>query len=420
MRAALAAVGFGLCLTAAAMGCSEDSNPGGEGGAGTGASGSTGSGAGATTSTGTGTGTGGAGGVACVEGLTSTSIAVGQSPGAEALYAAVRPDGSTVVAWSGGGSVWLTELTPQGQRKGDDLTVAGAHVHGLAVTATETAVTVARGTDELWFVKLDAGGQVAAEARLTGASDHNTVGSEWYDYSPTFAAEGGRLAAMGAGFVAYFPIFRRWPDMIAHTGDTLRYLDGSGNAQGGGWDWGCSHSLDVRLAQSSTTLAPVCLSDCYAQKAILFEDSTVISSEPSGNCAGLSDARLGGLVAVSNGFWLSYASPEGRSSRDIAVVQLGLDGAPGQRVWLTADAADDDSPHLAPLGQGLLAGWRSGGTYYLAHLDGAGQPVGAPKTIDGAFREDDDFLAYPNGDVGWVGAQGSELVVYRYGGCTAP
>jgi hypothetical protein len=292
--------------------------------------------------------------------------------------------------------------------------------HGLVAAADHVALLVARGSDELAFIKLDAGGQTVADVMLVGQSDHDTVGSEWYDYQPSFAADGGRLHPTADGYAAYFPIFRRWPDMIAHTGDTLRLLDANGGALGGGWDWGCSHSLDVRLSTSGSTLAPVCLSDCYSEKAILFENNTVISDEPSGNCGGLSEARLGGLVAAGDGFWLSYASREGRSSRDIAVVQVGLDGAPGARVWLTEDGADDVAPHLAPLGQGLLVGWRSEADHFLAHLDGAGALLGAPKTIDGAFGEHDDFFLYPGGDVGWVVGSGSDLVVYRYGACTPP
>ena len=109
------------------------------------------------------------------------------------------------------------------------------------------------------------------------------------------------------GYTAYFPIYRRWPDNIAHTGDTLRKLDLSGSAAAGGWSWGCSHSLDVRLAQSGSVVGPVCLSDCYSQKAILWSNSKIISDEPTGNCSGTSGAALGGFVPVSGGFWaVSY------------------------------------------------------------------------------------------------------------------
>ncbi|MEO7093776.1 MAG: hypothetical protein ABI175_11035 [Polyangiales bacterium] len=349
----------------------------------------------------------------CTTGLSTVDVATPKGTSGP-VYAMAAPTGHTVIAWADGDGVKVRRVDALGATSGLDATIAGTGVHGLAVSGDAVAVLVERAPDVLSFVRVDLTGKPLADVQLTGKSDHAVVGSEWYAYSSTFAADGGRLAWTGSDYVAYFPIFRHWPDGISHTGDTLRTLGLDGVAQGGGWSWGCSHSLDVRLAPGGT---PVCLSDCYSQKAILFSNSTVISAEPSGNCAGSSNAALGGLVEVSDGFWLTYVSPEGRSSRDVALVKLDKSGAPGTPSWLTSDPGDDSAAHLVAFGSGLLAGYRSAGSSWLVQLDATGKTIGAPLSITASFRDKDDFFAWPGGDVGWVYPEGSTIHVHRYRAC---
>ncbi|GMV15205.1 MAG: hypothetical protein KJ015_04365 [Myxococcales bacterium] len=381
-------------------------------------------GSGGTTSTGgTGGATGGSGGTggSCTGGVVEKTITASGSPGGSPIYGAVMPSGDTAIAWMSGGNIYVTRVNAAGTRLGTDYSVPGLHVHGFTATTDGYAMLVARSPDHLYFVKLNTSGAVVVDKDLIGGCNQATIGCEWYSYSSTFAAEGGRLHFKGSGYTAYFPIYRRWPDNIAHTGDTLRHLDLSGNAGTGsvaGWGWGCSHSLDLRLAQNGTTVGPVCLSDCYASKSILWADSKVISSEPSGNCAGTSGAALGGFVSVSGGYWLSYVSPEGRPNKDIAVAKLDTAGNVSTKVWLTSNSVDDDSAHLVAFKGGLLAAWRTGTTRTLQELDiTTGNPVGAPVTTTSAFRAKDDFFAYPNGDAGWVYASGANLILARYSKC---
>lgn len=368
------------------------------------------SGSGASTSS-AGSGSGGT----CAHALDHVDVSLSAAATGPA-YGAATADGATAFAWSDGKSVFLTRVDAAGKSLGADLSVPGLHVHGLAPSDDGYAMLVARGADELAFVKLDPTGKVLVDEMLTGKSDHAVVGSEWYDFEPAFAADGGRLLWANGRYVAYFPIFRRWPDMIAHTGDTLRFLDPKGAQQMGGWDWGCSHSLDVRVADNGT-LAPVCLSDCYAEKAILFSDKTVISSEPSGNCMGSSNAALGGLVATKSGFYLTYVSGEGRMSKDIALVPVANDGKPGTVEWLTADATDQSAAHLAAFEGGLLATWKDMAGSTLALFDSAGAMKGAPQPIDASFRDKDDLFGYPNGDVGWLWPSSKTMTIYRYKAC---
>jgi hypothetical protein len=367
----ISAVGMvaALCVASSLGSCGGNRVGGGDGGSETGGDGSgsvpnlgegtgstDGSTAGASSGTSDGTSSGatagstaGSGGTPNLECTPDAEEKTVATSGAVAgpLYGVPMEDDGTAFAWASGGKVYVAWASAAGASAGAPFEVSGKSVHGLARGPSGLAVLVSRATDELWFVRFNAAGEVGAETKLTGTCDHAVVGCEWYSYTAQFHAEGGRLFWNGTHYGAYFPIYRRWPDNIAHTGDTLRLLDDSGAAKTGGWSWGCSHSLDVRLAQSGTTLAPVCLSDCYKSKGISFKNDKVLFSEPSGNCAGTSGATLGGLVALVGNFYMSYASSEGRASKDIGLVRFSTTGVAQAPVWIATGAEVDDAPHLA-------------------------------------------------------------------------
>jgi hypothetical protein len=347
----------------------------------------------------------------CKPGLTSVPLALTPNPDGP-VRATTTADGGTLVAWGDGGTIHVRNINAAGTTVSADRTVAGTTVHGIAAMPDGVALLVARAPDKLLLVKLGAAGNVVFEKLLSGNSDHAVVGSEWFSYDPTFFAESGRLVWTGSKLIAYMPIFRRWPDNIAHTGDTLRNLDANGNPTGGtGWSWGCSHSLDVRLSADGTV--PICLSDCYPEKAIVLGRNSVVSEEPSGNCAGSSNTKLGGLTTVAGASWLTFASSEGRSSRDVVLMKIG---DPTKR-YLT-QGGDASSPHLAAFGNGMVAGWRIGNVATVQRLDTQGNTVGAPENVSATpFGEGDDFLSWPGGDAGWLSSSGNTWKLARLGAC---
>ena len=182
------------------------------------------------------------------------------------------------------------------------------------------------------------------------------------------------------------------------------------------WSWGCSHSLDVRLAMSGSTVGPVCLSDCYPGKGIYYDHNSLVFSDPTGNCAGTSNANLGGLVPSSGGFYLSFASAEGRPSADVALVSVATGGTAGAPVWLTDTAGTQErAPHLAGYGANLLVAWLDGADHKAALVDPAGTVLLGPEVLPAQVAERDDFVNLANGDVGWAHAWGtmSELKIVR-------
>ncbi len=293
--------------------------------------------------------------------------------------------------------------------------VAGSGVLGFAAGPNEFGLLVPRPPDQLVLVRIGATGGSLPETVLIAGGDHAVVGVEWFG---EFALT-GRLVRNPNGYSAYSALHRRWPDLIGHQGDQLREVrdDGTVSAE---WTWGCSHSGDQRLFRSAAGLAPICQSDCYPVKGILFNhNGPIISSEPTGNCAGVYGGELGGIAAADGGFWFDYASKEGRPNEDVALVQLSASGTVLSRRWITQTAADESRPQLANFDGALAAGWLAGGERWVQRFDATGAAVGSAETLTASapFPTDSDWVSQSNGDVVWAFAQGGALQVARLRAC---
>ena len=87
------------------------------------------------------------------------------------------------------------------------------------------------------------------------------------------------------------------------------------------------------------------------------------------------------------------------------------------QTWLTATPGDESAGHLAAFEKGLLAGWHAGAKSFVQRLDGSGAPLAAPEEVTTALRDHDDFVTWPNGDVGWPSASNTKLTLARYRAC---
>lgn len=132
---------------------------------------------------------------------------------------------------------------------------------------------------------------------------------------------------------------------------------------------------------------------------------------------GSSDGQLGGLAALGGGgFAFTFATREGRTSRDVGFIAFDAQLRKSPTVWLTSAAGDESTPHLARYGaQQLLASWRDGADSKLAVVSAAGVIVEGPVTAPVGLAERDDFGRWPGGDVGWAEERGQ--LAARRAGC---
>jgi hypothetical protein len=407
------------CLLAVACGDDSTSGGGGAGAAGggpsTGGSTSTdgggpstgGSGAG-TSAGGEGTGAGPTGGAPpCTASTLEEAVRITDLPidGASSARAWTAQAGSgSVVAWEGSdGSIHVQRLDAEDQPFGDDLLVDGDQLYGLAATPDDVALLVSRPPDFMTFVKIDTSGNQLAVTNLVGGGDHGVEGVEWFG---EFAQTGRMVQRADGSYAAYHALHRRWPDGIGHQGDTLRLLTSGGAAAGGGWGWGCSHSMDQRLADGPNGLVPICIADCYPGKGIYFNHNQAqLTDDPGANCMGGYSTELGGLVADASGFFLVYQDDSGGA-------HLGAFSTTGQPVTERALSVPGSS-RLARYDGGLLLG--SGNTT-LQRLDASLADLGGPASI-GAPLPDGDFESRSDGEVAWASAAGGTLSVVRVRVC---
>lgn len=353
--------------------------------------------------------------------VSPASVDVGSSYGwsnNRPVHFAGLTDGTARAAWSSGSTVHLTPISAGLTRLGPDVTLAGESVRGfVAHDDGSMALLVKRGTG-MFIVKLNPNGTPAFETAIVNDTPE-VEGSRWVD---GWGHE-GRLLFTGSVYVAYFGHTKHFGSIGKHQGDLLISLSATTGAQTGGpagWDWGCSHSLDVRLAWDGTTIAPMCLSDCYRSKGVLLNDNDVLQNEPSGNCAGSSGGQLGGLASLgSGGFGLTFATLEGRPNRDVGFIAINAQGTKSPVVWLTSGTGDESAPHLARYGTSqLLASWREGADSKLAVLSASGAVLEGPVTASVGLADRDDFSRWPSGDVGWAEGAGASLRVSRVRYCT--
>jgi hypothetical protein len=401
---------FGLFCALAACGDEAAATSSGAGGGATTSSSSADGGASSSTSASVGASGSGGGiptcGATFADSVRVTTVDIAGASGARAVTS--QAGTGSVVAWSSGdGSIHVTRLDPGDQRAADDFTIPGDQVFGVAASASEVALLISRSPDFMTFQRVDLNGTTLAKSDLVGGGDHAVEGVEWfYEFAQT-----GRLVGRGDGtYAAYHALHRRWPDGIGHQGDTLRILDAGGLPIGGGWGWGCSHSMDQRLAfDPAVGLVPVCIADCYPGKGIYFDhDVQLITDDPGANCAGGFSTLLGGLVATSTGYFVVYQDDQGGA-------HLGAFAAGGAPVSdRTLDVAG--SSRLGKLGTGMVLGASGGSGAQLRVLDAAGVETGVTADVPVALP-DQDFESRSDGTVAWATASGTTLTVVRVPSC---
>ncbi|MCB0215931.1 MAG: hypothetical protein H6648_02325 [Caldilineae bacterium] len=334
----------------------------------------------------------------------------GMHPRQPLYLAPVEGSGRAWLAWAAtDAKVHVTPLDGL-MRDGKDVTLDGDASVGLAAGPDGGfGVAVIRG-EQVALAAYDADGKRRWDKTLIGDNPHTRAGDKWVD---SWGHE-GRLVWTGSHYALYMGHTQEFGANGKHQGDLLWLFDPQGNAVLGrqigqpGWDWGCSHSLDLRMVWSAGAgaLGPVCLSDAYPQKAIMYSHQRArVWPEPSGNGSGGSDGRLGGLVPTETGFSFSFATKETRKSYDIALVDIRADGTVGEPLWLTSSqSVDEESPHHQPFGADWFFGWHENGALRLALFEAGGRLLAGPVNAPAGAGIDprDDFVAWADGGLAWA------------------
>jgi hypothetical protein len=343
--------------------------------------------------------------------LAGVAVGFGARP-----FAAALPGGGAAVAYATGSEVFVQRLGGDGSAFGTPVRIEGSSLWGFDATAEALGVLVARGSDALYLVVVAHDGTPRFSVKLLGEVPHDVVGNEWFGNLLRY----GRLRFLGGEWVAYYTVNRLWPDGIAHYGDQLRSFGPDGSPRTTYWTWGCSHSMEVRLAHNGTRLAPVCASDCYPSKGVHFDHrgARLWPDETGSNCAGSYGTTLGDVVPVEDGFWVTFTAIDMRASSDVALVKVDNAGRVGEVQWVTADGMRDTAVRAARYGDGLLVAWSNDTGSYLARYGLGGALVEGPVAANEAnVGGATDFFVFDGGDVGWVTGSGGGIAIARLRRC---
>jgi len=329
------------------------------------------------------------------------------------LYLAPRSDGSFLVGWTDNfGTGHVSTVT--GSSIGSTQNFAGSRVRGLVVHDDGSYAVLLKNGTTLNLSKR------AANGSQTWTTNLNSTIAE--DSSPL----GGHRLAYGDGYyAAYWAVH----SFSGHEGDQLTFVNDSGVIQGGGWDWGCSHSMAELVGYHSTGVGftMFCTTDAFPDPPGLKMNLYTTVFQGAGNKEGLVSVQLGQMAEWENGWKVAFNALDtaGSEAYGVGLATVG-DPAPTV-VWLTAtDGTNERDPSLARLGSQVperyLVGWRTknDGVFHIGVIDNAGVFLEGPEEMSvtgpGWGNRDDSFRGLANGSVAWLeGSAGSTtLRLYRY------
>ena len=277
-------------------------------------------------------------------------------------------------------------------------------------------------------------------AKTMWLSKHQANGTETWKTNlntaiavPEFWLGDGRLAYGSGKYAAYFTVKGVSGGFTGHYGDQLSYVNDNGVIQDNeGWDWGCSHSMAqlVSYHPQLSKFAPVCSSDCYANKGILVNDNQMIYPG-DGNCGGMASAQLGQLAVAGQSWKLIFNALNRPSAVGRGIGFATMNGSfQSSYIWLTNTNGDyERDPVMARLGTDLqsgryLVGWTTtnDSVYRLGVIDNNGTFVRQPEEVSAAGitwgNRGDSFRTRADGTVSWVqgDANSTQLRLFRFDG----
>jgi hypothetical protein len=334
------------------------------------------------------------------------------------LYLASRSDGSFLIGWTDNfGDGHVSAVTGSSITATHDF--AGNRVRGLVAHDNGTYAVLLKNGATLYLSKRAANGSATWTTNLnsTIAEDSSSLGDHRLTYGDGY-------------YLAYWAVHGISGLYAGHEGDQLTFVNDSGVVQGGGWSWGCSHSMAelVGYHSNDAEFTAFCSTDCYPDPPGLTMNNSASIYQGDGNCLGLVSVQLGQMAEAEVGWKVVFNAQDTDAS---VAYGVGLATAGGgltpSVVWLTATTGTfERDPVMARIGSGAperyLVGWltTNDGAFHLGIIDGTGVFLEGPEQLSptgpGWGNRDDSFRSTPDGSVAWVeGAPGSaNLALYRY------
>lgn len=353
---------------------------------------------------------------------------------------AARADSSSFVAYRDRAEnrIRVVQLDRSDVVEGTVMETAGAEVHALLAHDQGGAVVFVREDLDIYspdfcggsspcnsleLMRFDDTGAVTLTATLTDKLSVDTEGALfiwWFEHT-------ARIAFAEDTYGVYFRSARTIPQpggLTPRPGDTLRFVDGSGQRLAGGWDFGCVPSWSVRLVHHRGWAALCHGETPNAHRLVILDgrerrELLLAPIRPA-------DRALGGLSVHGDDFLLSYLVRSGDSAlfhlaRITSTLEVVFDKVIEEAVDIDfqSEPAYVFRAYHATLGDNLLLGWKTNDRLALAvaNVD-SGSILEGPVLSDAPIDHFVEFVSYPNGDVGWAHSPTSgRVTLTRVSGC---
>ena len=315
-----------------------------------------------------------------------------------AITIAPKNDGNIFLTWSDTeGSAHLSKVNP-----GNGVLISDQNLGGIVI---RDMIAVEDGVAILYFAgssfgvrRIDAAGKTIFDShgQMVG-----TFSQMWHL---------GALSLQGDRIAVYFGVSGNQGWNTGHEGDAFKIISSKdGRVIDGGWDWGCSHSIDTRITWGQTKPVRLCLSDVYPNPG--FNIDAGYSILPTwGTHDGRSGGRIGGFINMGDSVYFAFNRSAGYGYAESTEVMQLKNIAPFTKVEHfglgTAEKKSMKLAKLARLGTNeLLTGWvyQDEKATVIQQLRSDLRVKSTPTRIEGSLLlPHSDFQTTASGDVVWV------------------
>lgn len=304
------------------------------------------------------------------------------------------------------GTAHITTLDSNQQLVGTEITLPGLDLRGLvAHDDGYVGVMAARNSHQMVVLRLDPDGKQVFETVLTGVNPDPTK-STHLDKLWTYR---GRFITTGTQYAVHFAHI----EPTGHQGGYYATLDFTGKKlRENGWT--VSHSLDQRLLYHQGQFFSMSLGDVYP-KGFHFENRTlgrgkvIYPSKDQLTQWNPENANLGSMVSAGKNIGVVVASKNG-TSKELFYLLIDTEGRILKTTRLTnTPTLNESTVRLIPYGKNLLVAWQVSPTRTkVAVINYNCKLLNTPVVINQPLPGNDELVAFPNGDVGWLVAKHAE------------